>query len=59
MAHRHPGLRGVHGVVFGLLYPYPILSRPPPTRTWKRRREQFGPTTAGLNVQPTTGLPTW
>jgi ABC-2 type transport system permease protein len=43
------------GVVLGLLYVYPILIEAA-ADPWRRRLEQIGPTTAGLNVQATTGL---
>jgi ABC-2 type transport system permease protein len=44
------------GVVLALLYVFPILVEAASDPTWKRRLERFGPTTAGLNVQATTGL---
>jgi ABC-2 type transport system permease protein len=44
------------GIVLVLLYAYPIVIRVVADPAWLRRLERFGPTTAGLAVQATTGL---
>jgi ABC-2 type transport system permease protein len=44
------------GIVLALLYAYPVVIRVVSDPAWLRRLERFGPTTAGLAVQATTGL---
>ncbi|WP_115944884.1 ABC transporter permease [Amycolatopsis thermalba] len=44
------------GLVLGLLYLVPILVSVVPDPEWQRQLERFGPMTAGLSIQATTGL---
>ncbi|HEY2288499.1 MAG TPA: ABC transporter permease [Streptosporangiaceae bacterium] len=44
------------GVVLGLLYVFPILSQVAGSPGWRRHLEQFGPMSAGLEIQASTGL---
>ena len=44
------------GVVLGLLYLFPIIAALAANPQWQRHLEQFGPMTAGLEIEATTGL---
>jgi ABC-2 type transport system permease protein len=44
------------GVVLGLLYLFPIIAALAANPEWQRHLEQFGPMTAGLEIEATTGL---
>jgi ABC-2 type transport system permease protein len=44
------------GLVFGLLYLFPIVSSLAANPHWQRHLEQIGPMTAGLGIEATTGL---
>jgi ABC-2 type transport system permease protein len=43
------------GVVLGLLYVAPLLAMFVGSPVWQRRIERYGPTSAGLTIQDTTG----
>jgi ABC-2 type transport system permease protein len=43
------------GTVLGLLYLAPLLALLVGNPVWQRRIERYGPTTAGLTIQNTTG----
>lgn len=43
------------GIVLGLLYLAPILAAFVANPVWQRRIERYGPTSAGLTIQDTTG----
>ncbi len=44
------------GVVLGLLYLFPVAAAVVGDPRWQQRIDQFGPMTAGLDIQATTGL---
>ncbi len=44
------------GAVLGLLYLFPIIAQVVGNQDWQRHLDQFGPMTAGLDIQATTGL---
>jgi ABC-2 type transport system permease protein len=44
------------GTVLGLLYVFPILGQVIASPAWHRHLQQFGPMTAGLEIQASTGL---
>jgi ABC-2 type transport system permease protein len=44
------------GAVLGLLYVFPILGQVIASPAWHRHLQQFGPMTAGLEIQASTGL---
>ena len=46
------------GIVLAPLYLFPIFTEVVDSATWRRHLEQFGPMTAGLAIQATTGLRT-
>ncbi|WP_433199879.1 ABC transporter permease [Dactylosporangium sp. CS-047395] len=47
---------GAAGIVLGLMYAWPLVSRAVGDKTWSRRLDQIGPVTAGTAVQATKDL---